>query len=664
MPSILENVPPVANFPHPFRMVVIRESGVIFDKQKFMKSAQHPLRIAVAQLDIIAGHPDINVRKIIREIENARKAGDQIIIFPEMAVPGYLLGDEWENAAYVRDCFAYNQEIIDATENITAIWGNVDIDVTKRSEDGRIRKYNAAFIAQDKRLVGKGCVHKTLMPKYREFEDSRHFYSSRKEAQDALLKIEDVFEPFEVKTDSIYTKIGLILCEDMWSDDYTINPIEILLQKNAEVIVNISCSPWTWRKNNKRHSVVRSRIEHHPVHFIYANNVGIQNNGKNIFLFDGNSTIYNPDGSLMKVAKDYTEETIRVTLSGDVQEALVNPSVNDERDREELHAGLVYGIKKFFANFPTQKVVLGLSGGIDSALSAALLTEALGADNVYAINMPSQFNSETTKGAARKLAQNLGIHYTSISIQASCENTVKELESAVFTRLDGSGIITPLKLSGLSKENIQARDRGSRVLAGAASILGAVFVNNGNKTETAFGYATLYGDVNGAIAPIADLYKMEVYELARLINRSKEVIPATIFNIPASAELSADQNVDEGKGDPIYYPYHDKLVRAFVEFRLDPEDMLRLYTEGSLAKTIRCDQAIIDNYFPDAASFIADLEHKWRLFKLNYFKRIQAPPIIAVSKRAFGFDLRESQNGVYFTRPYLQLKEKVLEGSL
>ncbi|HEY4788482.1 MAG TPA: NAD(+) synthase, partial [Bacteroidales bacterium] len=208
----------------------------------------------------------------------------------------------------------------------------------------------------------------------------------------------------------------------------------------------------------------------------------------------------------------------------------------------------------------------------------------------------------------------------------------------------------------------QARDRGSRILTGVASALGAVFVNNGNKTETAFGYATLYGDVNGAMAPIADLYKMEVYDLARYINqlKKKEIIPATIFSIPASAELSADQNVDEGKGDPIYYPYHDKLVRAFVEFRLDPEDLLNFYAENKLGVTIHCDQPLIDRYFTGASAFIADLEHKWKLYKLSYFKRIQAPPIIAVSKRSFGFDLREAQNGVYFTQAYLRLKERLL----
>jgi NAD+ synthase (glutamine-hydrolysing) len=622
----------------------------------------NPVKAAVAQIDIIAGHPDLNVKKIICEIEKAKKEGDDIVIFPEMSVPGYLLGDEWENAAYVKDCHAYNEEIKNATENITAIWGNIHLDGTRRNEDGRIRKYNAAFIAQNKSFVGKGHVYKTLMPKYREFDDARHFYSARKKGQDDSLKIDDLLNPFDVTIKGTIRKIGLILCEDMWSDDYTINPIDILLTKGTDLIVNISSSPWTWRKNNKRHSVVRDRIKNHPVYFIYANNIGIQNNGKNIFLFDGNSTIYNPDGTLLKVAHDYTEETIRATLFTGMEEILPNPIVSDEKDREELYTGIVYGIRKFFSNFTAPKAVLGLSGGIDSALSAALLTEALGAQNVYAVNMPSQFNSETTKSAAKILAQNLGIHYASIPIQKSFENTINEIESAVFVQLDGSNKTTVLKLSGMNKENIQARDRGSRVLAGVASVLGAVFVNNGNKTETAFGYATLYGDVNGALAPIADLYKTEVYEQAKFINRKKEVIPATIFNIPASAELSADQNVDEGKGDPIYYPYHDKLVRAFVEFRLDPEDILQYYTEGTLGQVIKCDQKLIDNYFRDVASFIADLEHKWKLYKLNIFKRIQAPPIIAVSKRAFGFDLREAQNGVYFTQRYQRLKKKALEG--
>jgi NAD+ synthase (glutamine-hydrolysing) len=618
------------------------------------------LKIAIAQVEIIPGHPDINVKKIISEIEKARIDGDHLIIFPEMAVPGYLLGDEWENNAFVTDCFNYNEEIIKASENIAVIWGNVDLDSTKRSEDGRIRKYNAAFIAQNKKLIGKGCVHKTLLPKYREFDDSRHFYSARKEAQDMGKDIHEILLPFKLNIESEEISLGLILCEDMWSDDYTINPIDILLKNGAELVVNISCSPWTWRKNNKRHSVVRDRIKDKPVYFIYANNVGIQNNGKNIFLFDGNSTVYNPDGTLMKVANDYTEEVMKVNLGNGKTETVPNPQLSKERDIEELHKGLVYGIRKFFSNFSNKKVVIGLSGGIDSGLSAVLLTEALGAENVFAINMPSKFNSNTTKTIAKELAQNIGINYSTIPIQNSFENTVNELETAQFFRLDGTNKTTEIKLTGLNKENMQARDRGSRVLAGVASALGAVFVNNGNKTETAFGYATLYGDINGAIAPIADVYKMEVYQLAKYLNSKKKVFPDNMFTIPASAELSEDQNVDEGKGDPIFYPYHDKLVKAFTEFRLDPENILEYYAKGNLSEIIKCDQSLINKYFPTAEEFIADLEHKWKLFKISYFKRIQCPPIITVTKRAFGFDLRESQNGIYFTKKYIKLKKELL----
>jgi NAD+ synthase (glutamine-hydrolysing) len=630
------------------------------------------MKVSVAQLEIIAGHPAENVSKILAEIENAKKNNVDVIVFSEMAVPGYLIGDEWENSSFIKDCFSYNETIKNATDGIVAIWGNVDLDFSQKSEDGRIRKYNAAFIAQNCEYVKKvdkicdlsydlgatipnGRTYKTLMPKYREFDDERHFYSLRKLAQDSQSKIDNNILPFSVNINGESKKIGIILCEDMWSDDYTINPIEILLKHNPDIIVNLSCSPWTWRKNNKRHQVVRERIKNKPTYFVYCNNTGTQNNGKNIFLFDGGSTIYNPDGSLLNVAKNYTEETITSTLF-EGNYSLPNPIVSNEQDIKELFEGLVYGIRNFFKNLPSKKVAIGLSGGIDSALSVVLLTEALGAENVYAINMPSKFNSNTTKDLAKQLASNLQIRYAIASIQKSVENTIDEINNIKFYRSNDE---TSIKLSPLNIENIQARDRGARTLAGIASALGAVFTNNGNKTETAFGYATLYGDINGAIAPIADLYKHEVYALAKYYNelKGKEIIPTSIFEIVASAELSDEQNVDEGKGDPINYPYHDKLVRAFVEFRLDPEDILRLYSEGKLAETILCDQSIIDKY--SVENFILDLEQKWKSYKLSYFKRIQAPPIIAVSRRSFGFDLRESQNGVYFTQEYLKLKNNL-----
>ncbi len=621
------------------------------------------INAVIAQLDITAGRPDVNAAKILAAIEQAKKKSADLVVFSEMAVPGYFLGDEWENTAFIRDAFSYNEDIRRASENIVVIWGNVDIEPPKRNEDGRLRKYNAAFVVQNGSLVGK--THKTLLPNYREFDDARYFYSMRKEAWDRQTPVAGLLKPIVVWIKGRPVHIGLILCEDMWSDDYTVNPIKILLDHRADVIVNISCSPWTWRKNDKRHRVVRDRLKENPVPLIYTNNIGIQNNGKNIYLFDGNSTVYNPDGTLHKIARDYTEELLTVTVTGRRMEPVASlPALSRERDSFELFQGLLFGVKKFFQDFARPTVAIGLSGGIDSALSATLLALALGGEHVFAVNMPSVFNSQTTQSAARKLAQNLNIHYAAIPIQQSFEYTVKQIQAASFEKMDGSGTRTTITLSGLNRENIQARDRGSRIMAAVASALGALFVNNGNKTEIALGYATLYGDVNGAVAILGDLYKTEVYRLARYINQreGRALIPEEILALPASAELSADQNVDEGRGDPINYPYHDKLMKAFIEFRQDPEEILKLYLDGNLFSAMDIDPVEFHSYFPNAQAFIEDLEHKWRLFKLSYFKRIQAPPIIAVTKRAFGFDLREAQNGVHFTRNYHRLKAEATAG--
>lgn len=621
------------------------------------------IKFALSQLDIKAGHPDENSKKIIVEIEKAKSIKVDVIVFSEMAVPGYLLGDEWENNSFISDLMNYNEDILAATKGITAIWGNVFVDFSKKGEDGRTRKYNAVYIASNGKWISNGVFEghtfKSLLPKYREFDDERHFYSMIKLAGEQGKTLSDLLRPFPITVKGETVSIGVMLCEDMWSDDYALKPTDILVKNGAEIIVNLSCSPWTWRKNDKRNRVVKSLLEKNPIPFLYCNNVGTQNNGKNIFLFDGNSTVYNPDGSIMKVAGDYVEETIDVVVDrkNGVQEEL--RPLSQERDIAELYDGLVYGIKHFFSVLPNKKVVIGLSGGIDSAISAVLLVDALGPENVYAVNMPSRYNSDITKGAAAVLADNLKINYGIFPIQESVDSTIHDLKKLEFKRVNSAK--TKLEVSGFVMENIQARDRGSRILAGISACLGGVFVNNGNKTETTLGYATLYGDVCGAIAPIADLYKGEIYDLARFVNTraEKEIIPETIINVVPSAELSTEQDVTKGKGDPILYPYHDKLLKSFVEFRFDPEHILELYKAGNLESELKIETGLVNKYFPTAKEFIGDLEHKWRLYKNNIFKRIQSPPIIAVSRRAFGFDLRESQNGVYFTRRYKSLKEEL-----
>ncbi len=597
------------------------------------------IKIAVVQMEVVAGRPDINLEKITQKIKEAKENKNDVVIFPEMVVSGYLLGDEWENESFIKNLMEINEKIKQESEGITVIWGNVWADFEKRGEDGRVRKYNAALIAQNQKWLDnggfEGHTFKTLLPKYREFDDERHFYSMQKLADEKQVNIKKILKPFELKIKGQKVKIGLSLCEDMWDENYFLKPIEILVKNGAEVIINISASPWTWQKNNKRHEVVKKLLKKNPVDFIYCNNVGIQNNGKNIFLFDGSSTVYNKSGEIKATTEAYREEVLEINLA----DKKINKIYNQEnKDTEELYEGLVYGLKKFFEQNKLKKTVIGISGGIDSAVSASLLVAALGKEKVLGINMPSKFNSDLTKNGAKKLADNLGIEYKIMPIQQSVDLTKKQLENNGF------------EIDETVLENIQARDRGSRILAGVAAVVGGVIINNANKTEMALGYTTLYGDMNGAICPIADLYKWEVYKLAEYINKinRKEIIPKEIFEVVPSAELSEKQDVTMGKGDPILYPYHDKLVRAFVEFRKDESEILEWYDKNTIEEEMKLEKGLIKKYFKNRDEFKKDLEEKWKLYKLSYFKRIQAPPIVAVSRRAFGYDLRESQNGVYF----------------
>ena len=605
-------------------------------------------------MPVIAGRPDINRDYIIKEIESAYKSGSDIIIFPEMSVTGYIIGDLYDDDYFLRDAQRCNEQIRVATKiGITAIWGNITLDPKSKGENGRTRKFNTALIAQNGKWIGY--TYKTLQPNYRIFDDDRHFYSTRKVFEEELqnidleesndLVIQDYFSPFEVETKIGVIKLGVILCEDMWHEDYAYNPTKYLVDNGAALIFNLSASPWSWQKNRKRHQIVKNLLLTAKVPFVYVNNTNIQNTGKNLVVFDGSSTVYNQNGEIVFSIPAYEIGTKELTFTQNMPVVLSPPP----DDTKELYQAISCAIREYFKTLPPthRKVVVGASGGIDSALTLALYVDVLGKENVIAINMPSQFNSEITRSIAKDLANNLGITYE-----------VRPIQEIV----DLIALKTGVEANTPSYENIQARAR-MEILAARAQSIGAVFSSNWNKVEAAFGYGTLYGDMAGFVAPIGDLVKREVYQLADYLNKTiykQEVIPQICFELAPTAELRENQRDPFDYGNLKHRGYHDEMVRAFTDFRLNPEWFLEKYAQNTLEQELKLPINTLKRLFPYTSDFIKDLEKHWQLFYGSYFKRIQSAPVPIVSKRAFGTDLRESILSAHFTHRYLELKRFLL----
>ena len=627
--------------------------------------------VALAQMEVRAGRPDLNVESMLGFIGRARAAGAAIVAFPEMCIPGYVLGDAWEIDALVEDFQGWSDAIRDASRGIAVVFGNVALDRAAIGEDGRVRKLNAAWVCHDGRFVERaglpaplphGVHPKTLHPNYRFFDDDRHFYSLRKIAGETGTRVSDWTIPYEIPAGGGVLRLGVQLCEDVWHQDYrdrheTLDTLRAWHRAGADLVINLSASPWTWQKNDKRHRVVREAMARSPAPFFYVNQVGAQNNGKNVLVFDGDTCGYHTDGSLAGRAPPWREAML--VFGGSGGGTGIAP---EQTEIEAIHDAIVTGLRHLdHVRGCGNRYLIGVSGGIDSGVVASMLRIAFGPERVFAVNMPTRFNAAVTRENARSLCEALGVAYLSCPIE--------DLYRALSARIRAAGFEhEPGTYTRLVDENLQARIRGSDMLAGIAAKCGLVFTNNGNKTEVALGYATLYGDVNGAVAPIADLYKTQVFALARRLNETvfrREVIPRNLIDggtVP-SAELSEAQDVTRGLGDPIKYGYHDALLRQLVEYRRHPLDLLEWYRAGVLPERIGWgDEDRLRAYFPDARAFVEDLEWVAGQLRASCFKRIQAPPIIVLSKRAFGFDLRESQLPAYAPRAWERAKRALLSG--
>lgn len=659
------------------------------------------ITIACGQMDVLPGRPDVNTNKILNLIEKAKTEGVDLLVLPEMSIPGYLLGDLWEQPAFLRDCEHFGEQVVAASQNITVIYGNVAIDWQKYNEDGRPRKYNAAFIAQNGKLLptttGYSFIVKNSLPNYREFDDKRHFYSLNWLCQEQKIALKKALHPVSVTLQGKKVKLGIFLCEDGWTEHYLTDVPATLADNGAELLLNISCSPFTLGKNNKRHRVFGQQASKLSLPVIYCNNIGIQNNGKNIYTFDGCSCVYGMNGKVLCQAPMFEEALLRFswnkknkkiavmdntmpslfdTPSGDKNEAAEKlkirksktmPEVFDENNQSEaaiIFKALEYGTSRFLEQCGVKRMVIGISGGIDSAVSAALYAKILGPKNLILVNMPSRYNSGITKEIAQQVAQNLKTNYMIIPIQESVNHTVAQLtENPIHNYATNRDF--KLDVTDFQRENIQARDRGARVQAGLAAAMGGGFSCNSNKSELTVGYATFYGDIAGVVAILGDLWKHQVYELGHYLNAhvyQKEVLPPQIFTIKPSAELSPAQTVGTG-GDPLIYEYHDYLFSSFLERwnKAAPEDILAHYQARDLETYLGCPEGLVTKLFPGPEAFIQDLEKWFKLFAgFSVAKRIQAPPVITVSRRAYGYDHRESQLVPYFSQHYQELKTNIL----
>ncbi len=595
------------------------------------------MRVAVGQMRVVAGNIEQNMKIMKEMIKEAKQKNADLIVFPELCVTGYFLGDQFHNDAFMEKAMKCNEEIKNLSDGIGILYGNVFFDAQNYGKDGRKAKYNAAYFFHNQNEViredgKKGVYLKHLLPSYDVFDDARYFLSGF----DVARKKNQVHDcsAFVIKIEDKDYRIGVQVCEDLWSENYSFDPTQFYISQKVDYIVNLSASPWSLGKETNREKQIQRYIDKEDfTNFVYVNAAGMQNTGKTICLFDGGSKVYNEKGNCVGCCNEEFNQELSVF---DFKDAMCKCRKVDNK----LLKGLITACKEVDAQWFNQGVkwIVGLSGGLDSSITTALLVAALGSDRVIGYNMASKYNREKTKNNARQLAENLGIELREGSIEKIVDATIETTQSYGYDNAN----------EGLTLENIQARLRG-HLLSTFASLEKGVIVNNGNKIEIALGYCTLYGDSIGVFSPIGDCTKVQLFDLAHQLNDyfGKEVVPLNLlpeknkdsirWDMPPSAELKDEQL------DPMKWFYHDWLINKLMEYpSYSVNEIITAYEDKSLFDS-EIGSWLVYYGLDDPEKFYEDLNWILSMMEKSVFKRLQMPPIVMISSKAFGTDFREVQ---------------------
>jgi len=586
------------------------------------------MKIALAQQNYHIGNFEENTRKIIDGIEQAKQMGADLVVFSELSICGYPPRDFLEFDDFIQKCYQALDIIREKADTIGVLVGSPARNPQREGKD----LFNAVFLLHDKKI--KAEVHKTLLPNYDVFDEYRYF--------------EPAYEWKLVEFGG--RKLAVTICEDIWNmgDNplYRVTPMEQLISGQPDVMINLSASPYNYAQDEVRNSIVKAHTLKYGIPMLYCNTVGSQTE----IVFDGGSLVYDDLGRQVCEMK-YFEEDMRLFDLDDlvkrnpkdkpgqneksgaekhvsagsnvplaaVKEPLENPDkvffsavdvgvgedtiryLTNDKNMAEIYQVLILGIRDYFSKMGFEKAILGSSGGIDSAVTQALAVAALGKENVRAILMPSQFSTSHSVSDAEQLCQNLGNPYDIIPIKGVFDAFMKELQP-LFGDLP----------FGVAEENVQSRTRGNLLMA-IANKFGYILLNTSNKSELATGYGTLYGDMAGGLSVLGDVYKTQVFALAKYINREKEIIPVNIITKPPSAELRPGQKDTDSLPE---YDVLDRVLYEYIELRHGPREIVAKGFDPALVARVL------------------------KLVNTNEYKRNQFCPIIRVSFKAFGVGRR------------------------